>query len=119
MERSWARRRAGAVLVVILGVLFILSLLAVTFAQVNALDRSVACSYLDDVRARLVARAGVEWALAQVSASADRGLFFEPAMQYWGSDVSESGSPDWSTPLELASNPDNSRKQDLLVRELL
>ncbi|MBI2932252.1 MAG: pilus assembly PilX N-terminal domain-containing protein [Planctomycetes bacterium] len=100
-----ARRRTGAVLVVMLGVLFILSLLAVTFAQVSALDRSVASSYLDEVRARLVARGGIEWALAQVSASADRGVFFEPAMQYWGSNASESGSPDWSTPLELALNP--------------
>lgn len=58
--------RRGAVLIVVLGVLAILALLAVTFNSVMGVERSVARSYLDEVRARLIARAGVEHALNRI-----------------------------------------------------
>jgi hypothetical protein len=50
-------------LIVVLGVLSILALLAVTFNSVMTIERSVAKSYLDEVRARLIARSGIEHAM--------------------------------------------------------
>src|SRR5262245_10177886 len=70
--------RKGAVLIVVLGVLVVLSLLGITFTRVSALDRSVARDYLDGIRAQLAARAGVERAVAGISASAERDLFNPP-----------------------------------------
>ncbi len=99
------KRNRGAVLIVVLGVLMLLSLLAATFAQVSILDRRVSRNYLDGVRAELIARSGVEAATADIMAAAQRGLLNDPALVYWGSNATESGTPDVATKLELAKNP--------------
>jgi len=62
------KTRKGAVLIVVLGVLMVLSLLGVSYAQLAQMDRQTARSYLDSVRARLVARAGVEQAVSRLEA---------------------------------------------------
>ena len=55
--------RRGAVLIVVLGVLMLLSLLATSFATLQITERQVSRNYLDTVRAKLLAQSGVQDAL--------------------------------------------------------
>src|SRR5262245_56816025 len=106
------RPRRGAVLIIVLGVLVVLTLLAITFAEVSTLDRKVASTYLDGVRAQLVARAGIERAINEINSSIDRGAYNDPAMLYWGNNASESGWPDAGTALHNCLNPSFAVEKD-------
>src|SRR5262245_45830538 len=97
-----ARSRRGAVLIVVLGVLIVLSLLGISFARISTLDRRVASSFLDSVRAQLLARSGVERAVDV--------LRFDPFgenLTYWGNDEDRIGrNPTLrDVPIEWASRP--------------
>ncbi|MCC6740501.1 MAG: hypothetical protein IT452_15760 [Planctomycetia bacterium] len=63
-------RNRGFVILVALGVLGILGLLAAAFATMSRVERSVSSSYVDKVRARLLAQSGVERALAAIRSRA-------------------------------------------------
>lgn len=102
VARGYSRR--GAVLIVVLGILVVLALLATTFATLQTTEREIARNYLDGVRARLLAQSGLEDAMARLRSIPGRG-FDDPAMQFWGNNLSETGAPDWRTPLEAARNP--------------
>src|SRR5262245_51834955 len=93
----------GAILIIVLGVLAVLALLGTTFASLQATERHVARNYEDTVRAKLLAMSGVEAAVAHLG-SLSNG-FNDPAMTYWGNNIHETGSPDWTTPLDRALNP--------------
>ncbi|HEX7901465.1 MAG TPA: hypothetical protein VF950_27145 [Planctomycetota bacterium] len=97
--------RRGAVLIVVLGVLAILSLLATSFATLQITERQVSRNYLDTVRAKLLAQSGVQDALERLTASAESGRLQDRSMLYWGDNVSETGAPDARTPLDRARNP--------------
>jgi hypothetical protein len=97
--------RRGAVLIVVLGVLVILSLLATSFATLQVTERQVSRNYLDTVRAKLLAQSGVQDALERLSACAESGRLQDRSMEYWGSKIAETGAPDARTPLENARNP--------------
>ncbi|MBI4566190.1 MAG: hypothetical protein HY716_16010 [Planctomycetes bacterium] len=100
------QHRRGLVLIVVLVALALLALLGVSFSELSALDRRVSAGYLDEVRARLVARSGVERAVAEVQSAVRRDPGADlTAMQYWGGNDDEAGSPDWETPLKFATNP--------------
>jgi len=99
------RPHRGTVLIVILVLLALLSLLAVSLATTSALDKNVSFNYLDSVRARLVAKAGVEFAISKIEAMVQRGKFDDPAMTYWGLKTVERGEPDTATPITRALNP--------------
>ncbi len=58
----------GFVILVALGVLGILGLLAAAFATMSRVEKSASSSYVDKVRARLLAESGVERALASIRA---------------------------------------------------
>ncbi len=58
----------GFVILVALGVLGILGLLAAAFATMSRVERSASSSYVDKVRARLLAESGVERAMAAIRA---------------------------------------------------
>ncbi len=58
----------GFVILVALGVLGVLGLLAAAFATLSRVERSVSASYVDKVRARLLADSGVERAIAAIRA---------------------------------------------------
>ena len=83
-----AKARRGAVLIVVLGVLAILSLLATTFATLQITERQVARNYLATIRAKLLAQSGVQDALERLSASAESGRLQDRSMEYWGSNIS-------------------------------
>jgi hypothetical protein len=66
MTRNTHFHRRGFVLLVALGVLGVLGLLAATFATLSRVERAVSASYVDRVRARLLAQSGVERAVASL-----------------------------------------------------
>jgi len=104
------KRKRGAVLIVVLGVLAVLALLAVTFSTLQATERRVARNYLDTVRARLLARSGVEDAVARLqeyfpSRAFDvAGVAAPKPWKYWGNDLTETAEPG-AVRLEEATNP--------------
>jgi hypothetical protein len=85
--------------------LALLAMLAVSLATTSVLDRSVSHNYMDVVRARLVAKAGIEHAISRIQSMVQRGKFEDPSMVYWGSKTTETGQPDEDTPLSRALNP--------------
>ena len=99
------RSHRGAVLILVLVMLALLSMLAISLATTSVLDRSVSHNYIDEVRARLVARAGVEHAISRIQSMVQRGKFDDPSLVYWGAKVAENGDPDEDTPLSKALNP--------------
>ncbi|MCE9582967.1 MAG: hypothetical protein K8T20_10770, partial [Planctomycetes bacterium] len=56
----------GFVLLVALGVLGVLGLLAATFATLSRVERAVSNSYVDKVRAKMLAQSGIERAIASI-----------------------------------------------------
>lgn len=59
-------RRRGVVLLLALGVLALLSVLAITFVRLAHLERSVSRNYVDRTRAVLAAESGVKYAMARL-----------------------------------------------------
>jgi len=105
------RARRGAVLIVVMGVLFVLALLATTFATMQSLEREVSRNYLNGVRAKLVARAGVDVAYARLMEGLNAGQLSSPAfikaLRYYGTDIMETGTNPTllNATLEECSNP--------------
>ncbi|MFC1587440.1 PilX N-terminal domain-containing pilus assembly protein [Planctomycetota bacterium] len=56
----------GIVLLVVLGVLALLSVLALTFVSMTRLERSISRNYVDHTRAMLAAESGIEYAIARI-----------------------------------------------------
>ncbi|HKS16043.1 MAG TPA: pilus assembly PilX N-terminal domain-containing protein, partial [Planctomycetota bacterium] len=99
------RSHRGAVLILVLVMLSLLAMLAISLATTSVLDRSVSFNYIDEVRARLIAKAGIEHAIARIQAMVQRGQFEDQSLVYWGSKTEETGDPDVDTPLDKALNP--------------
>ncbi|MFC1587675.1 hypothetical protein ACFL54_05130 [Planctomycetota bacterium] len=59
--------RNGIVLLVVLGMLALMSILALAFVSMTRLERAISLNYVDRTRAVLVAESGVEAALARLS----------------------------------------------------
>ncbi|MFC1587781.1 PilX N-terminal domain-containing pilus assembly protein [Planctomycetota bacterium] len=59
--------RNGIVLIVVLGVLALLSILALTFVSMTRLERSISMNYVERTRAVLAAESGIEAAIARLS----------------------------------------------------
>jgi len=109
--RRVMKLRRGAVLIVVLGVLAVLSLLATTFATLQATERSVARNYLDTVRAKLLAQSGIQDAEARL-AEYFPAHYFDGIKQgvhrpwkFWGRDKTETVEPPAQERLEEAVNP--------------
>src|SRR6185436_3793416 len=66
MIRKGMENNRGFVLLVALGVLGVLGLLAATFATLSRVERNVSNSYVDKVRAKLLAQSGIERAIASI-----------------------------------------------------
>ncbi len=71
------RKTRGVALVAVLGVLALLALLGVTFASLAAGERRVSRNFLDATRARLLARSGLQTALARLDELASRGILID------------------------------------------
>jgi len=100
--RTRSSKNRGAILIVVLGVLAVLALLGTTFATLQATERHIARNYEDTVRAKMLAMSGIQDAVARLK-SLNHG-FNDPAMIYWGNNLTEKGAPDFRTPLSRAQN---------------
>ncbi len=101
----------GVVLLVVLGVLFVLALLATAYVTIQRIDRQVSRNYLDQVRAKLVAMSGVEHAQSELRRLASTGFHASPlawkALRYYGRDEGEveQDMELLTAPLEKATSP--------------
>lgn len=105
------RNRRGAVLIIVLGVLFILSLLATTFATLQGTEQQVAANYLDTVRAKLLAQSAIQDAEARLREHFPF-RYFDTAnvtapkpWKFWGRDKTETVDPGYLERVEDAVNP--------------
>ncbi|MHC4607805.1 MAG: hypothetical protein ACYTAF_12900, partial [Planctomycetota bacterium] len=109
--RGVVTKRRGAALIVVLGVLVVLALLATTFATLSGVERHISKNYLDDVRAKLVAMAGVEDCLQRllplVEDDMSQSQYAHDPKMYFGTDDDESGDNpiEFNQPLEDAKSP--------------
>src|SRR5580698_8083793 len=65
-SRGSVNRQQGSMLVIALGVLALLSVLAVTFVSLMKLELLASKNYVDGVKARLIAKGGMEEATAEL-----------------------------------------------------
>ncbi|MFC1587711.1 PilX N-terminal domain-containing pilus assembly protein [Planctomycetota bacterium] len=57
----------GMILLVVLGVLALMSILAITFVQMTRLEKTISQNYVDHTRAVLAAESGIDYAIARIS----------------------------------------------------
>ncbi|RME75205.1 MAG: hypothetical protein D6776_03680, partial [Planctomycetota bacterium] len=74
-------RQRGSMLVVALGVLALLSLLAVTFVTVMNLEKVAAANYVEQLRAQMTAEAGIERMVTAIKRVATQPLFKNGRLQ--------------------------------------
>lgn len=91
----------GSMLIVALGILALLSVLALTFVKLMNLERQATANYVDGVRSRMIAEGGLERALAQLKLTLSASAFSDPSASW----VYAAGDP--SLPLEEASSDPN------------
>src|SRR6185503_16209486 len=82
------RGRRGLVLIVVLSVLACLALIGVSFSVLSSLDRTTAGNYRLTIQARLLARAGVEYAISRLSGPQSLATAFADGgeWRYYGND---------------------------------
>ncbi len=90
------RRRRGAVLLLALAVLLVLSTLAVTFVQMQNVERRAASSFTLYTRARLAAEAGIQRSMAAIYQHAIGGTINGQTVdwRYFGEDANRNGIAD-------------------------
>ncbi|MGE0709571.1 MAG: hypothetical protein AB7N76_20930 [Planctomycetota bacterium] len=92
----------GSMLIVALGILALLSIMAVTFVKLMNLERKATTNYVDMVKARLIAEGGLERSMAQLKLSISAETVSDPSAPW----IYAGG--DYSLPLEEASGDPNS-----------
>jgi len=109
------KRTRGAALLVILGVLVVLSTLSLAFLSIAQTERMASRSYLDSVRARLLAESGFHAALEALEINP-----FSDRLAYWGDDERRLGLEPalCRAPLPWARRPSLMRENEPLVRLL-
>lgn len=68
----------GSMLVVALGILTLLSILALTFVSLMRLEQTASTNYVDGVKARLIAEGGLELSMATLKRSAGTEAYSNP-----------------------------------------
>ncbi|MFC1587734.1 hypothetical protein ACFL54_05435 [Planctomycetota bacterium] len=63
---KYSSNASGIVLIVVVGVLALLSVLAITFVIMTRLELSISQNYVDQTRANLTAESGIEYAIARI-----------------------------------------------------
>lgn len=82
-ERPRARDdERGSMLIVALGILTLLSVLALTFVSIMRLEQTASTNYVDGVKARLIAEGGLDAASAQLKVFAQGESFSDPNAPY-------------------------------------
>lgn len=82
--------RRGFAIFISIGVLALLSVLASSFAIMSQMERSVANSYVDKVRAKLLATSGIEMAVSELGKQA-KAQAWETRYQRWGYEQEDNG----------------------------
>ncbi len=100
-----ARRRSAFILLIVVSMTSMLSVLAVTFAMTASLERNVSANYVDQVRARMLATAGIEAAMVRLRADATQRMYNSPTDPWTYIGTWVGGVPQPETPLELADVP--------------
>ncbi len=90
MWYTFTVRRAGLALLVVIGILGVLVVLGTAFVLIARLERQASQMRLERSRAALLARSGIEDALARLSAGQDPSL---GQSRYGGEDADLSGGP--------------------------
>lgn len=72
----------GSMLVVALGILTLLSVLALTFVSLMRLEQTASMNYVDGVKSRLIAEGGLERSMAQLKRNAGMEAFSDPAADW-------------------------------------
>ncbi len=102
MQPVSTTRTRGSVLIISLGILLLLSVLAVSFSRLMRLERDVSSTYRAKVQARMLAVAGVEQAIASLQRDLARGDFAELASNAWPNStlvgLAESGAVSFGDP---------------------
>ncbi|MCA8921711.1 MAG: hypothetical protein KDD82_07855 [Planctomycetes bacterium] len=80
---KYESRERGTTLLFALGILTLLAVFGVTFVAVTKTERSASANYTQAVRARLLARAGVERALAELQRLAKHRHYSHPVADGW------------------------------------
>lgn len=102
------RSRTGIVLLMVLGVLAIMSVLAMTFVSLSRLERSIARNYVSTVRSQMLTESGIEHAIIGVQRLQGGVLTPEEVEQtlYYPSATCEYGDPSsWAPDLQAAETP--------------
>jgi hypothetical protein len=68
----------GSMLIVALGILTLLSVLALTFVSIMRLEQTASTNYVDGVKARLIAEGGLEMSVAQLKVFAIGEAYSDP-----------------------------------------
>jgi hypothetical protein len=84
--------RKGAILLVAMGILALLTIFAITFANLTSLEKSASRNYVDSVRARMIARAGLERSIAELRKVAETKTY-DDARPLNAGNPAESGDP--------------------------
>lgn len=107
------RRESGAVLLVAIAILGLLSLFAVAFASLVRLERRASQNYTDAVRARLAARAGIQRAISELREYAGKRPYSDRTWYASNGSVLNAKADAWgytyskpATPLLSTERPD-------------
>lgn len=91
--------RNGLVLLMVLGVLALMSVLAVSFVSMARLERSVSRNYVERIRARLAAESGVEKVISLIQSRSGAWTSDDLDWMAYGSDLTR------DLPLDLTQDP--------------
>jgi type II secretory pathway component PulK len=101
LEPDKSSNERGSMLIVALGILALLSIMAVTFVKLMNLERRATTNYVDMVKARLIAEGGLERSMAQLKLSISAETYSDPNAPW----IYANG--DYSLPLEESSGDPN------------
>jgi hypothetical protein len=82
-RRPAQERRRGAVLLISLALLALLSLFALAFVKLVNFERRASTNYTDSVRARMLARAGIQHAIVALQDIAGERHYSDPRKDTW------------------------------------
>jgi hypothetical protein len=77
------QRRRGATLLVSIAILTLLAVFAIAFVNLVSFERAASANYVDGVRARMIARAGIERAIAEMKEVAQARSYSDPTTDRW------------------------------------
>lgn len=98
-------RNRAFVLLIVISMISILSILAVTFAMMTRIERHVSSNYVDMIRAKMLATAGVEDAMLRLRTDASRRMYDATTDPWFYAGTYVAGLPQPATKLDDADWP--------------